>query len=80
MKTRSIVLFDPNFWPYVAFCMKTTVSLFSVFREVDLKEIPSMGYIYELMDSTKENIAFHCQGIERKYGSIWRKIDAKWTP
>ena len=71
MKTRSIVLFDPKFWPYVAFCMKTTVSLFSVFREVDLKEIPSMGYIYELMDSTKENIAFNCGGVEK----IWPNLE-----
>ncbi|WJZ84746.1 hypothetical protein VitviT2T_004338 [Vitis vinifera] len=80
VKTRSIVLFDPKFWPHVAFCIKTTVPLVSVLRKVDSEEIPAMGYIYELMDSTKENIAFHCQGIERKYGSIWRKIDARWTP
>ena len=23
--------------------------------------------------------AFNCGGIERKYGPIWRKIDARWT-
>ena len=39
-----------------------------------------MGYIYELMDSTKEKIAFNCGGVEGKYGPIWRKIDARWTP
>ncbi|WJZ95567.1 hypothetical protein VitviT2T_014330 [Vitis vinifera] len=39
-----------------------------------------MGYIYELMDSAKEKIAFNCRGMERKYGPIWRKIDARWTP
>ena len=39
-----------------------------------------MGYIYELMDSAKEKIAFNCGGVERKYGPIWRKIDARWTP
>ncbi|RVW39182.1 hypothetical protein CK203_078164 [Vitis vinifera] len=39
-----------------------------------------MGYIYELMDSAKEKIAFNCRGMERKYGLIWRKIDARWTP
>ncbi|XP_059590557.1 uncharacterized protein LOC132253158 [Vitis vinifera] len=38
-----------------------------------------MGYIYELMDSAKENIAFNCGGVERKYDPIWRKIDARWT-
>ena len=39
-----------------------------------------MGYIYELMDSAKEKIAFNCRGMEMKYDPIWRKIDAKWTP
>ncbi|XP_019080698.2 uncharacterized protein LOC109123935 [Vitis vinifera] len=80
VKTRSTVLFDPNFWPHVAFCIKTTVPLVSVLREVDSEERPAMSYIYELMDSTKEKIAFNCLGMERKYGPIWRKIDARWTP
>ncbi|RVW32132.1 Retrovirus-related Pol polyprotein from transposon TNT 1-94 [Vitis vinifera] len=79
VKTRSTVLFDPNFWPHVAFCIKTTVPLVSVLREVDSEERPAMGYIYELMDSAKEKIAFNCRGMERKYGPIWRKIDARWT-
>ena len=80
VKTRSTVLFDPNFWPHVAFCIKTTVPLVSVLREVDSEERPAMGYIYELMDLPKEKIAFNCWGVERKYGPIWRKIDARWTP
>ena len=70
MKTRSIVLFDPNFWPHVAFCIKTIVPLVSVLREVDLEERSAMGYIYELMDSAKVKIAFNCGGVERKYGPI----------
>ena len=37
-----------------------------------------MGYIYELMDSAKGKIAFNC-GSKRKYGPIWRKIDARLT-
>ncbi|XP_059598441.1 uncharacterized protein LOC104881364 [Vitis vinifera] len=79
VKTRSTVLFDPNFWPHVAFCIKTTVPLVSVLREVNSEERPAMGYIYELMDSAKEKIAFNCRGMERKYGPIWRKIDVRWT-
>ena len=39
-----------------------------------------MGYIYELMDSAKEKIAFNCGGVERKYDPIWKKIDTRWTP
>ena len=79
MKARSTV-FDPNFWPHVAFCIKTNVPLVSVLREVDSEERLAMGYIYELMDSAKEKIAFNCGGVERKYGPIWRKIDVRWTP
>ncbi|RVW39067.1 hypothetical protein CK203_084128 [Vitis vinifera] len=79
VKTRSTVLFDPNFWPRVAFCIKTAVPLVSVLGEVNSEERPAMGYIYELMDSTKEKIAFNCGGVERKYGPIWRKIDVRWT-
>ena len=74
------MLFDPNFWPHVAFCIKTIIPLVCVLREVDSKERSVMGYIYELMDSTKEDIALNCGGVERKYSLIWRKIDARWTP
>ena len=38
-----------------------------------------MSYTYELMDSANEKIAFNCEDIKRKYGLIWRKIDARWT-
>ena len=77
VKARSTVLFDPNFSPHVAFCIKTIIPLVSVLREVDSKERPTMGYIYELMDSTKEKIAFNCGGMERKYDPIWTKINAR---
>ncbi|RVX19940.1 hypothetical protein CK203_004465 [Vitis vinifera] len=58
----------------------TTIPLVSVLREADSEERPAMGYIYELMDSAKEKIAFNCGVMERKYGPIWRKIYARWTP
>ena len=73
-------MFALNFRPHVAFYINTTIPLVSVLREVDSKERPAMGYIYELIDASKEKIAFNCGGIERKYGPIWRKIDARWTP
>ena len=72
--------FDPNFLPHVAFCIKTTIPLVSFLREVDSKERLAIGYIYELMDLAKKNITFNCGGMEKKYGPIWRKIDARWTP
>ena len=52
------MLFDPIFRPHVAFYIKTIIPLVSVLRGVDSKERPVMGYIYELMDSAKENIEF----------------------
>ncbi|KAL6509618.1 hypothetical protein OROGR_022928 [Orobanche gracilis] len=76
---KRIVVNDPNFWPYVAFCAKTVVPLVSVLREVDSEERPAMGYIYELMDRAKETIKFNCGGVKKKYMPIWRKIDARWT-
>ncbi|KAL6579324.1 hypothetical protein OROMI_009540 [Orobanche minor] len=53
---KRIVVNDLNFWPYVAFCVKSVVPLVSVLREVDSEERPAMGYIYELMDRAKETI------------------------
>ena len=35
VKARSTVLFDQNFWPHVAFYIKTIVTIVSVLREVD---------------------------------------------
>ncbi|KAL6560117.1 hypothetical protein OROHE_006355 [Orobanche hederae] len=67
---KRIVVNDPNFWPYVAFCVKTDVPLVSVLREVDSQERPAMGYIYELMDRAKETIKFNCGGLEKKYMPI----------
>ncbi|RVW72655.1 hypothetical protein CK203_056576 [Vitis vinifera] len=78
VKTRSTVLFDPNFWPHVAFCIKTTVPLVSVLREVDSEERPAMGYIYELMDSDKEKIAFNSGyylNPQLRYGDKFSNVD-----
>ena len=32
VKARNTVLFDPNFWPHVAFCIKTTIPLVLCFE------------------------------------------------
>ncbi|RVW74230.1 hypothetical protein CK203_055979 [Vitis vinifera] len=79
-KQALIAMFSSEKWCSSTWAKKTTVPLVSVLREVDSEERPAMGYIYELMDSAKEKIAFNCGGMERKYGPIWRKIDARWTP
>ncbi|RVW35015.1 hypothetical protein CK203_079876 [Vitis vinifera] len=79
-KQALIAMFSSEKWCSSTWAKKTTVPLVSVLRKVDSEERPAMGYIYELMDSAKEKIAFNCRGMERKYGPIWRKIDARWTP
>ena len=35
VKARATVLFDPKFWPNVVFCIKSTIPLVSVLREID---------------------------------------------
>ena len=41
-------------------------------------EKPSIGYIYEGMDSAKEAIRAHYAGVPKKYGPIWDIIDRRW--
>ncbi|KAM7517141.1 hypothetical protein LguiA_006724 [Lonicera macranthoides] len=80
MATSYTLLYDPDFWPHVAFCIKATVPLVCVLREVDSEEKPAIGFIYELMDGAKEKIKLNFNGAERKYRPIWKKIDTRWTP
>ncbi|XP_060211876.1 uncharacterized protein LOC132639450 [Lycium barbarum] len=65
VKTRATVLFDQNFWPHIAYCVKSVTPLVSVLREVDSEEKPCMGYMYHLMTKAKENIAFNCGNNEK---------------
>ncbi|XP_059284199.1 uncharacterized protein LOC132037667 [Lycium ferocissimum] len=78
VKTRATVLFDQNFWPHIAYCVRSVTPLVSVLREVDSEEKPCMGYMYHLMTKAKENIAFNCGNNEKKYGPVWRRIDERW--
>ncbi|CAA0840485.1 hAT dimerisation domain-containing protein / transposase-related [Striga hermonthica] len=39
---KRIVINDPDFLPHVAFCVKSTVPLVSVLREVDSEKRPAM--------------------------------------
>lgn len=80
IRVRAIIMFDPKFWPHVALCVKSTMPLVSVLREVDSEERPAMGFIYELMDSAKEKIALNCNNVKKRYAPIWKKIDERWTP
>ncbi|XP_059294592.1 uncharacterized protein LOC132047584 [Lycium ferocissimum] len=52
--------------------------LVSVLREVDSEEKPCIGYLYDLMNMSKEKIAMDCGYNEKKYGPIWKRIDDRW--
>ena len=76
---RSIVLFNSAYWNHVCFFIKNVIPLVLVLREVDSEERAAMGYIYELLDSAKENIVFNCGRVEKKYKPIWKRIEDRWT-
>ncbi|KAF0927677.1 hypothetical protein E2562_035595 [Oryza meyeriana var. granulata] len=48
-----------------------------VLRRVD-GDVPAMGYIYGDLLKAKQDIATRLNGNEKKYGPIWRIIDARW--
>lgn len=49
------------------FCLKRVTPLEKVFHLVNGDMKPTMGYIYEVMDKTKEKIANNFNGIKRRY-------------
>ncbi|XP_074577611.1 uncharacterized protein LOC141834060 [Curcuma longa] len=80
MKAKATVLFDPQFWPQLTYCIRSVVPLVYVLREVDSEEKPAMGFIYHLMKSAKEQIALNCGMNKQKYEPILNKIETRWTP
>lgn len=72
------MLHDKEFWPNVARCVKATVPLVCVLREFDSDVVPTMGFVYHLMQRAKNEIREHFEGVERKYSPIWKKIDRRW--
>ncbi|XP_075080280.1 uncharacterized protein LOC107806086 [Nicotiana tabacum] len=79
VKTRATILFDQNFWLYIAYYVKSVTPLVRVLREVDSEEKPCMGYMYDLMNRSKEKIAINCGSNQKKYGPIWKRIDDRWN-
>ncbi|KAL6318501.1 hypothetical protein AAG906_000579 [Vitis piasezkii] len=73
-KQALIAMFSSEKWCLSTWAKKVegvkTQSTVFVLREVDLEERPTIGYIYELMDSTKEKIAFNYR--------VWRENMAQF--
>ncbi|RVX09356.1 hypothetical protein CK203_015304 [Vitis vinifera] len=77
-KQALIAMFSLEKWCSSTWAKKTTVPLVSVLREVDSEERPAMGYIYELMDSAKEKIAFNSGyylNPQLQYGDKFSNVD-----
>lgn len=52
VKTRAtVVLFDQNFWPHIAYCVRSVTPLVSVLGKLIQKRslVCCMGYMYHLM-------------------------------
>ena len=75
--TKKKVL-DAYFWKRSVELVKITEPLVKVLRMVDGKKL-AMGYIYEAMDQSKEQIWAAYKDRLAKYGHIWEIIDNRWN-
>ena len=80
MKAKAAVLFGSQFWPQVAYCIRSVVPLVLVLREVYLEKRLALNFIYHSMKSSKEQITLNCGMNKQKYGHVLNKIEARWTP
>eukprot|EP00253_Pinus_taeda_P017474 PITA_17474 len=71
------LMFNDGFWKDVEDIIVVMESLVRVLRMVD-GDKPTMGYIYEVMDLTKEAIKRGYGDEEAKYMPLWDIIDAHW--
>ena len=56
VKAKKAVLSTRSFWPKVLFCFSTTLPLVYVLREVDSDVRPSMPFLYDMLDTAKEEM------------------------
>eukprot|EP00253_Pinus_taeda_P032930 PITA_32930 len=75
--TKKKVL-DTYFWKRSLELVKITEPLVKVLRLVDAEKL-AMGYIYEAMDQTKEQIRATYKDRLAKYRRIWEIIDNRWN-
>eukprot|EP00253_Pinus_taeda_P031534 PITA_31534 len=71
------LLFNGGFWKDVEEIIVVMESLVRVLRMVDGDKI-AMGYIYEVMDLTKEAIKRRYGDEEAEYMPLWDIIDTHW--
>eukprot|EP00253_Pinus_taeda_P027527 PITA_27527 len=66
------------FWKKATEIVKVVEPLFKVLRLVDGERL-AMGFIYEAMDQSKEQIKATYKDGVAKYGPIWEIIDQRWN-
>ncbi|KAL4652193.1 hypothetical protein ACB092_01G215900 [Castanea dentata] len=72
------ILSDPKFWSAIKFCLKCVIPLVKVLRLVDGDAKLATSYIYEAMDSTKEQIRKKFNDVQRRYRPMLRIIETRW--
>ncbi|GKV01898.1 hypothetical protein SLEP1_g14410 [Rubroshorea leprosula] len=72
------VVLMPSFWNETVYALKVMGPLVGVHHLLDNEKKLAMGYIYELMDRTKEAIQKAFDGNEEKYKHVFSLIDNKW--
>ncbi|XP_050207472.1 uncharacterized protein LOC126656891 [Mercurialis annua] len=77
-RVGTIMLSDVRFWKSVKYCLKCVSPIVKVLRLVDGDAKLAMGYIYEVMDRAKEQIANNFNKQLTKYERVWKIIDTRW--
>ncbi|CAH2073157.1 unnamed protein product, partial [Thlaspi arvense] len=70
---------DSSFWATVEKVVKSTSPLVQDLLLFSTANSQQVGYIYDSMDSIKENIANEFDGEELCYEPVWAVIDAVWN-
>lgn len=64
-----------NFWRSIRYCLNFALLSVKVIQLVNMSLGPSMGYVYQAMDRTKEQIQTNLENKELRYKKIWVIID-----
>ncbi|XP_077248253.1 uncharacterized protein LOC143887897 [Tasmannia lanceolata] len=70
------IITDRKFWENIQRIIKVTQPLVTVLRMVDSEERPAMGFIYEAIDRSKEEIQKLTKNLCKK---LWDIIDKRWA-
>ena len=61
------MILDKKFWKDIVICLRGATPLMKVLRLVDSNQKTAMGFIYEVMDLSKEQIQKNFNGVKKRY-------------